>query len=123
MEHVRKHELNTYIEEMHRILKPNGVISHNINYKDHLGESLNNLRFSEKIWESNLFAKSGFYTNRVPGVEMHNLFRKSGFNLVYENFGKWHKLPLSRRKIHRDFDKYSDNQLSVPTSSFLGKKY
>ena len=107
---------------MHRILKPNGVISHNINYKDHLNESLNNLRFSEKIWESDFFAYSGFYTNRVPAIEMHRFFKKAGFNLVYENFGKWNKLPLSRRKIHRDFDKYSDNELSVPTSSFLGKK-
>ena len=60
MEHVRKDELNILIKEMYRILKPNGVISHNINYKDHLGESLNNLRFSEKIWESDFFAKSGF---------------------------------------------------------------
>jgi hypothetical protein len=27
---------------------------------------LNNLRFSERIWESEFMAKSGFYTNRIP---------------------------------------------------------
>ena len=78
MEHIRKYELDSLIREMFRVLKPNGVISHNINYKDHLGESLNNLRFSEKLWESNLFANSGFYTNRVPALEMHNLFKRNG---------------------------------------------
>ena len=60
MEHIRKFELNDLIKEMYRILKPNGVISHNINYKDHLDESLNNLRFSERLWESKFFANSGF---------------------------------------------------------------
>ena len=43
IEHVRKFELNNLIDEMYRVLKPKGVVSHNINYKDHLDESLNNL--------------------------------------------------------------------------------
>ncbi len=122
MEHVRKYELNNIIKEMYRVLKPNGVISHNINYKDHLGESLNNLRFSEQIWESNIFAYSGFYTNRVPAIEMHKFFKKAGFNLVYENFGKWEKLPIKRNNLNKIFNKYTDEELAIPTSSFLGIK-
>ena len=122
LEHVRKYEMNELIKEMYRVLKPYGVISHNINYKDHLDDSLNNLRFSEKLWESNLFAKSGFYTNRIPAVEMHKLFRKNGFVLVKEYFGKWNRLPLKRRLINSTFNKYTDKDLSIPTSSFLGKK-
>ena len=122
MEHIRKNELNTLIEEMYRILKPNGVISHNINYKDHLGESLNNLRFSEKIWESNLFAKSGFYTNRVPAVEMHEYFKKGGFNLVQEDFGRWDKLPISRNYLSKEFRKFSNEELARPTSRFIAIK-
>ena len=107
---------------MYRVLKPNGVISHNINYKDHLGESLNNLRFSEQIWESNIFAYSGFYTNRVPAIEMHKFFKKAGFNLVYENFGKWEKLPIKKNNLNKIFNKYTDEELAIPTSSFLGIK-
>ena len=122
MEHIRKYELEKFIKEMFRVLKPNGVISHNINYKDHLAESLNNLRFNEDLWESKFFANSGFYTNRVPAVEMHNLFKKSGFILVKEYFGKWNKLPIKRNKINKIFKKFSDKELSIPTSSFLGIK-
>ncbi len=122
MEHIRKYEFNTLIEEMYRILKPNGVISHNINYKDHLDESLNNLRFSEKLWESNFFANSGFYTNRIPAVEIHRLFRNKGFKLTNENFGKWRKLPIKRNKINKIFNKFSDLELAIPTSSFLATK-
>ena len=122
IEHVRKYELEPLIKEMHRILKPNGVISHNINYKDHLGESLNNLRFSEKIWESNLFAKSGFYTNRIPAVEMHQYFKRGGFNLVQEDFGRWDKLPISRTYLSKEFRKFSNEELARPTSRFIAIK-
>ena len=122
LEHVRKYELNTLIEEMHRVLKPNGVISHNVNYKDHLGESLNNLRFSEKIWESNLFAKSGFYTNRIPAIEMHQYFKKGGFNLVQEDYGRWEKLPISRSALSKEFRKFTDYELARPTSRFIAIK-
>ncbi len=122
MEHVRKDELNILIKEMYRILKPNGVISHNINYKDHLGESLNNLRFSEKIWESDFFAKSGFYTNRITAKKMHNNFKKIGFNLVKENFGRWDSLPIKKNSLSKEFRNLSEDELMIPTSRFLAIK-
>ena len=122
MEHIRKYELNALIKEMYRILKPNGVISHNINYKDHLDESLNNLRFSERLWESKLFANSGFYTNRIPAVKMHQYFKKNGFNIVEEAFGKWVKLPISRNALSKEFRKFTNEELARPTSRFLAIK-
>ncbi len=122
MEHIRKYELNALIKEMYRILKPNGVISHNINYKDHLDESLNNLRFSERLWESKLFANSGFYTNRIPAVKMHQYFKKNGFNIVEEAFGKWVKLPISRNALSKEFRKFTNDQLARPTSRFIAIK-
>lgn len=122
MEHIRLYEVDEYIFEMNRVLKEGGLISHNINYKDHLDESLNNLRFPEKIWESDFFAKSGFYTNRIPAVEMHKKFSNSGFKLIWENFGAWEKLPLKRKYIDRKFKKYSDQELCKCTSSFVGRK-
>ena len=122
MEHIRYSDLDIYIKEMHRVLKPNGLISHNINYKDHLDDSLNSLRFSFKIWESNLFCKSGFYTNRVPAVEMHKKFKKYGFNMVWEKFGKWPSLPIKREYLHKDFKLYKDDDLMNCTSAFIASK-
>ena len=122
MEHIKKNELNQLIKEMYRILKPHGVISHNINYKDHLGESLNNLRFSEQIWESDLFANSGFYTNRIPAIEMHQYFKNIGFNLVKEDFGRWDKLPINRNNLAKEFKKFTNEELMRPTSRFIAIK-
>ena len=104
---------------MHRVLKPGGLISHNINYKDHLNESLNNLRFSENIWESSFFASSGFYTNRIPAVEMHKKFSNKGFKIIWEKYGYWQKLPIKRKHLNKKFRNYSDEDLKKCTSAFI----
>ena len=123
MEHIRLKDLENIIAEMYRVLKnETGVMSHNINYKDHLEDSLNNLRFPRKIWESDFFADSGFYTNRVPALEMHKYFKEAGFKLYNENFGRWPKMPISRKFISKEFKRFSDSQLMNITSSFLSKK-
>ncbi len=122
LEHVRLYELEELISQMYRVTKPGGIISHNINYKDHLSESLNNLRFSEKIWESDFLANSGFYTNRVPAIKMHNLFKNKGFQIVKESFGSWKELPIPRSKISKEFKSFSDRELSNCTSSFIAQK-
>lgn len=122
LEHIRLAELKPMIKEMYRVLVPGGVMSHNIDYKDHLDESINNLRFPEKIWESDLFAKSGFYTNRVPAVRMHKLFLESGLDIVDERFGEWNPLPLKKNLLDKSFHTYADRNELVPTSSFIAKK-
>ncbi len=122
MEHIRLSSIDEIIEEMNRVLKVGGLISHNINYKDHLSDSLNNLRFPKRIWESNFFANSGFYTNRIPAVEMHKKFVESGFEIISQKFGSWSELPLKRKYIHKEFSKYTDKELKNCTSSFIARK-
>ena len=121
LEHIRKNELETVLQEIKRIMKPGAFSSHNIDFQDHLNGALNNLRFSEKVWESSFFAKSGFYTNRVPAMVMHNMFRTSGFEVVKEEFGKWPCLPISRSSMHADFKCYGDEELINRTSHVLLK--
>ena len=122
LEHVRLFEIDELISQMYRVIKPGGIVSHNINYKDHLCESLNNLRFSSKTWESDLFANSGFYTNRIPATKMHSMFKNVGFKILRENFGKWDKLPIPRLKISDEFKAFSDEELINCTSSFIAQK-
>jgi SAM-dependent methyltransferase len=121
-EHVRKHELLDVMKETHRILKPNAFASHNIDYQDHLSRALNNLRFSDRVWESSLFAQSGFYTNRIPAVTMHAMFRAVGFKIEREEFGAWPQLPTPRIAMHSDFQAYSDEELINRTSHVLLRK-
>ena len=121
LEHVRKKDLLPVLHELKRIVKPTGFSSHVIDYQDHLNFSLNNLRFSEKLWESNLFANSGFYTNRVPAVFLHKMFKDAGFEILSEEFGKWPSLPISRHSLNAEFQELSDSQLINRTSNVLLK--
>ena len=51
---------------------------------------------------------------------MHDYFRNNGFNLIKENFGQWNRLPIKRKLINStSFNKYTDKDLSIPTSSFF----
>ncbi len=122
LEHIRKYQFYEVQKEIKRLLKTSGKASHSIDFQDHLDHGLNNLRFSEKIWESNLFANSGFYTNRIPAVKMHAIFREIGFRIKRKSCGKWRKLPIKRLLINGEFDKYSDTDLLNRTSYVLLEK-
>jgi SAM-dependent methyltransferase len=122
LEHIRKHDVQDVLCELKRILRPNGLMSHNIDFRDHLSGSLNNLRFSNKLWESNFFTRAGFYTNRIPAMHMHKMFREMGFNIKQEGFGRWDNIPISRSLISKDFKQLSDNELTVRTSHILMSK-
>lgn len=122
LEHVRKYQFHAIQKELKRILKSKGLASHSIDFQDHLDHGLNNLRFSEQLWESNLFANSGFYTNRIPALEMFSIFEKIGFKIKRKSLGKWSRLPTKRSSMHREFDIYNDSELINRTSYVLLEK-
>lgn len=117
LEHIRKHEFLDTMQECERILKPTGTCSHQIDLRDHLGGSLNNLRFSEKIWESNFLATSGFYTNRIQFSRMVELFKSAKFSVSVININRWEKLPTPKKYMAKEFRDLPENALNV--SSFV----
>ena len=116
LEHIYKEQLLNIHDELFRVLKSGGRSSHNIDYQDHLNYSLNSYRFPSYIWESQLFRQSGFYTNRVPAVEMHKQILNTGFTLLSQSFGRWPELPILRSDLDKEFQRYSDQELIIRTS-------
>ena len=113
LEHIALRDFIKVQQEIHRIIKSSGIVSHNIDLRDHLDGGLNNLRFSEQIWESDLMAKSGFYTNRIRYSQMLNIFKQTGFNVEETIIETWDKLPISRSKLSPAFKKLSDEELHI----------
>ncbi len=113
LEHVRKREFIETMQECYRVLATDGVCSHVIDLKDHLGGSLNNLRFSDKTWESHFFTSSGFYTNRIRYSEMNDIFRNIGFRVDIHDVRRWKELPINRTSLSHDFQELSDEVLTV----------
>ena len=114
LEHVPKTEFVGVMAEIHRILKPGGTSSHDVDFRDHLGGSLNNLRFSERLWEAPWFARrSGFYTNRLRLSQMLAVFRETGFEVGVLQTDKWPRLPLSKQALDPDFRDFEADDLRI----------
>ena len=113
MEHVFKGEFPAMVAEWRRILRDDGVASHSIDLKDHFNSALNNLRFSDRVWESRLFQTSGFYTNRIRHLEMLQLFRDHGFTVEVTSQKRWGQLPTPRASLAPRFRGLTDGDLLV----------
>ncbi len=113
LEHVRKANFDATMRELARIAKPAGRVSHSIDFKDHLAYSLNNLRFPEAVWESDFFANSGFYTNRLRPSEVASRMKAAHLDTLHFDAGKWPELPLPRRKMAEPFRSMSDDDLII----------
>jgi len=114
LEHVRRHEFADTMRECRRVLKRGeGVASHRVDLKDHLGGALNNLRFRPAIWESDFFVSSGFYTNRLRFAEMLALFSEAGFEIRSTAVRRWSTMPTPRRALAPEFRRFSDDQLCI----------
>lgn len=113
LEHIRLSDFDNYLHEMRRIIKPDGLCSHRVDLKDHLGGALNNLRFSEQVWESNLFSNSGFYTNRIRYSDMLRRFEESGFEVSWHSVDRWTDIPTPINKLDIEFRNLGITELSV----------
>lgn len=101
LEHIRLKEFLPLVLEVKRVFKPEGIASHQIDFRDHLQYALNNLRFSERIWESDFMAKSRFYTNRIPWAKMQTLLQEH-FTVSIKHRNSWPSIPTAQSKCLRN---------------------
>lgn len=123
LEHIKKNEFIDTLGECFRVLTPEGIASHRVDLKDHLGGSLNNLRFSDRVWESKFLIRSGFYTNRIRFPEMIDMFNKTGFIVDICKVRRWKHLPVKRQFLSNDFLYLSDDDLMVSGFDVLLQKH
>jgi SAM-dependent methyltransferase len=114
LEHVRHKEFKNTMRECHRLLSTNGVMSHVVDFKDHLGGGLNNMRFSSSLWERDWFsADSGFYTNRIKLSEIISICEDVGFVVEVHSIKRWESLPIRRDQLAKEFHDLPEDDLLV----------
>lgn len=113
LEHVRLAEFRQVLSEFRRVMKPDGVMSHRVDLKDHLGGALNNHRLPGALWERDWFANSGFYTNRIAFVDMLDLFAQAGFDTEVLQVDRWPQLPTSQKSMSAEFQDLTEDELMV----------
>jgi SAM-dependent methyltransferase len=112
-EHVRLGEIEELTRELRRVLRPDGVCSHTIDLKDHLGGGANHLRFSPEFWESPRVASAGFYTNRLRASQLVALFERSGFRVEVLGERRWEEDPIARERLATPFRDCSPADLRI----------
>jgi len=113
LEHVRRRDFDALLRETRRVLRSGGVASHRIDLRDHLGGALNNLRFSERLWESAFMAESGFYTNRLQASDIVERCRAAGFAVEIVASERWPSMPTPRRRLAAPFRDLPEETLLV----------
>lgn len=122
LEHIRAAEFAATMAELGRILRPGAASSHRVDLRDHLGGALNNLRFSPAIWESQLFTRSGFYTNRMSLHQMQDVFQQTHDAVAITGMDYWHELPIKERQMHRSFRTMTETERLVQGFHVLMRK-
>jgi hypothetical protein len=119
LEHIRVQEFEPMMRALRRAMAPGGLCYHNVDLQDHLAYALNNLRFSDRVWESAAMARSGFYTNRIGYGEMLTLFHKAGFSTEILTVRRFSALPTPREKMSSRFRDRSEEDLIVSGFTLL----
>jgi len=113
LEHIAVDEMPALLAEFRRLLRTGGVTSHQVDFRDHLGGGLNNLRFSRAIWESRWWREAGFYTNRIAPSELGAMFEAAGFTLRIAGESRRAALPMPRSSLAAEFRERSEDDLLV----------
>jgi SAM-dependent methyltransferase len=121
LEHVRLPEFEPLLGHMRRILRPDGVASHQVDLKDHLAGSLNHLRFDERTWESEFMSRSGFYTNRLRRRAIVGLFERAGFQTHVDGIKRWSAVPLPRRALAPAFRDVPAEELTISQFDLIAR--
>ncbi len=120
LEHINLMEVAPMLAELFRVMRPGGVMAHTIDFRDHLAESLNSLRFSERVWESGPFRNSGFYTNRLRADAFFEAMESAGFQSISRGDDAWDAIPIAAGKLHPSFRDRHD--LKIWCSRFIHRK-
>lgn len=113
LEHVRKGEYAEFLRQLKRVLKPGATTSHQVDLQDHLQNGLNNLRFSDAVWETDFFANAGFYTNRLSIGEHEAAFKGAGLAITKLEPQRFSAPAIARGALARQFRDRSDVELLV----------
>lgn len=124
LEHIPRGEFDATMREQYRVMKAGGVASHQVDFKDHLGGSLHNLRFSHTLWERPWFARrSGFYTNRLRLSEVVAALTSAGFTVEVASRSQWPTPPLPRHRMAPQFRACSDDDLRTSGAILIARKH
>jgi hypothetical protein len=90
------------------------VASRVIDFRDHLQNGLNNLRFPDWTRGNEFMARTGFYTNHLGWPVMKELSQETGFSVKLRAVECWpNGLPIRQRSMAMPFRSVPPEDLMV----------
>ena len=120
LEHIFYDDFSSTMSECRRLLKPGGVMSHVIDFKDHLGGGLNNLRIDSVLWNKEWFAlKGNFYTNRLRLSQIKRICENAGFIVKVIEINRFGNKKIKRKQLSHEFAELTDDDLSISEAHLI----
>ena len=92
LQHMDRNQINNLLEFCKKISNPNCIYSHQIRFTDHITgkkQSFEHYNCPKIIWDSNIFKKFPFWTNRIYLEEYIKIFKSFGLtDKNYKNIKK-----------------------------------
>jgi len=123
LEHVPHRQLVPLLSECRRLLRPGGVLTARIDYRDHYAYGdpsiapFHFLRYSERSWRR--WNPPSHFQSRLRHVDHVRAIESAGLEIVAVE----HPAPLTDALdlIHRDFDRYHRTELAVPEAWIVAR--
>jgi hypothetical protein len=113
LEHLPREQVLPTLTHLRRVSRPGSVSSHVVDLRDHLGGSLNHLRFSSRFWESESVRRSGVYTNRLRYSQWREAFAEAGWRFSPLEIQTYPRLPVQRARLAPEFGMLAETDLLV----------
>ena len=113
LEHVRVAELPALVSELRRVTADGGGSSHVVDLEDHFAHALNNLRFSDRVWESSSSPIRASTPIAYGAPSSSTCSADAGFDVEVVAEARWPALPTPRSKLAPRFRAASEDDLLV----------
>jgi SAM-dependent methyltransferase len=128
LEHVPREVICGLMEESFRVLKPGGLVLHNVGCNDHYAffdksiSFVNFLQYGEREWR--IWNNPIQYQNRLRAPEFVDLAIQAGFEIIGK---RTHVRPgtmeaLAHLRIAPQFNRFTRDEVAATTVDFIGRK-
>ena len=123
LEHVPRTQLVPLLSECRRLLRPGGVLTARIDYRDHYAYSdpsigpFHFLRYSGRGWRR--WNPPAHFQSRLRHVDHVRAIEGAGLEVLADE----HPAPLTDAldRVHREFGRYERNELAIPEAWIVAR--